>query len=249
MASNTLTNSPESVRKTLWIIRHGQAVHNPRAEQAKDNGCTHEQFIELMRQDDALDAELTELGRKQAKACKMSSDKFQLILSSPLSRAIETADIVAPPTPSVKRVVLENLREINGMLLNAQRRSVSELSKKFYHWDYHEIAEKDELWTETLETQADCAERGYKAFRWILERPEQNIFLACHGGILRFSMQEHPLIKVADARSSGNLDRPPDARFGNCEVRKYTLQESAGEKGKPIILLTEVDITDDECSL
>ena len=55
--------------KILYIVRHGQALHNPRAEAAKAAGCSMDEFFELMRQDDALDADLTELGRQQARAC------------------------------------------------------------------------------------------------------------------------------------------------------------------------------------
>jgi broad specificity phosphatase PhoE len=57
----------------------------------------------------------------------------QLVVSSPLSRALRTADLVHPPTESSKkrRIAIEHFREINGKLLNAQRRPKSDLVQKF----------------------------------------------------------------------------------------------------------------------
>ena len=49
MSSRTLYATAKSTPKTLWIIRHGQAMHNPRAEAAKEAGCTYEEFLDLMR--------------------------------------------------------------------------------------------------------------------------------------------------------------------------------------------------------
>jgi broad specificity phosphatase PhoE len=233
-----------TLRKHLWIIRHGQAVHNPRAESAKAAGCSHQEFLELMRQDDALDADLTDLGEKQANSARFNWDGLQLVVSSPLSRAIRTADLVVPPSDGIKRVVVEDFREINGWLLNAKRQSVRDLKAKFPDWDFGElIHEADVLWTSELESQMDCAERGYRGFHWLWQRPEERILLAGHGGILRFTMQYHSHVKVSDQRSNGINGRKSDARFGNCEVRKYLLEvEDDPNTERPIILLAEVNI-------
>jgi hypothetical protein len=50
---------------TLTINHVFQAQHNPRAEAARTAGCSHEKFLDLMREDDQFDADLTELGRAQ----------------------------------------------------------------------------------------------------------------------------------------------------------------------------------------
>jgi hypothetical protein len=64
------TQNSVPIHKILYIVCHGQALHNPRAEAAEAaGGCSIDKFLELMRQDDALDAELTELGLQQARAC------------------------------------------------------------------------------------------------------------------------------------------------------------------------------------
>ena len=181
--------------KLLYIIRHGQALHNPRAEVAREAGCSMEEFVQWMRRDDALDAELTELGRSQARGIKMPKedvDSIELVVSSPLSRAIETAELVLPPSAPIntglngesghserqlQRICCENFREVNGDLLNAKRREKKELIERFPHWNFNDIAETDELWTPTMEVLGDAAERGYQGLCWLLDRPENSILL------------------------------------------------------------------------
>jgi broad specificity phosphatase PhoE len=111
------------VVKDVWIIRHGQAVHNPRAEYARDVlKCSHAEFLQYMEEDDCFDAPLTDLGIQQAQELyneyrisinetssngiglnaeqneplsPTSSTKrvVELVVSSPLSRALRTAEL------------------------------------------------------------------------------------------------------------------------------------------------------------
>ena len=65
--ANSITSRNSSNTKDLWIIRHGQAVHNPRAEYARDVlQCSHDEFLSIMQEDDCFDAPLTTLGIEQA---------------------------------------------------------------------------------------------------------------------------------------------------------------------------------------
>jgi broad specificity phosphatase PhoE len=246
-AARTMATS----KKQLYILRHGQATHNPRAEVAKDNGCTHEEFLELMRQDDSLDSALTDVGKSQAsnvydQTVKSLEKSIQLVVSSPLSRAIETADLAIPLVEN--RVCVEYFREISGWLLNARRRPLSELQKLFPQWKFHDLqSEQDALWTTQLETQAACSERGYKGLCWIMERPEEAILLVCHGGILRYTMNDHDLVRMIDGRvdekTEGN-SRDVLGRFGNCELRRYSIaweETDMENETKRTIVLTELD--------
>ena len=241
-------SASEIMKKQLWIVRHGQAAHNPRAEAAKEAGCSHEEFLEIMRQDDVLDAPTTELGKQQAFAVYQnhSWDHLDLIVSSPLSRALETAEIVVPPNDiAAKRVCVEDFREINGWLLNAKRRDRTELQEAFPVWNFDEIAARDVLWTPILEEQVDCAERGYNGLCWLLNRPEENILLVCHGGILRFTMNMNPKVLIVDRRNAcSNPRRDVKGRFGNCELRRYELSwDDKNDSGNdPVVILTEVDL-------
>jgi hypothetical protein len=87
--------------KRVLLLRHGQALHNPRAEAARENGCSFDEFLNLMREDDAFDSPLTELGENQAmqvgKDLRQVLHNIDMIVSSPLSRALRTADLVLPP--------------------------------------------------------------------------------------------------------------------------------------------------------
>ena len=215
--------------------RHGQALHNPRAEVARENGCSFEAFLQLMEEDDAYDADLTSLGEEQAKEAgsqehiRDSLQNIDMIVSSPLSRAIRTADLVhsspknkLPP----KRVAIEEFREINGKLLNAKRRPKDELEALFPHWNFSLIPSIDDTWTEDLEAHHECSERGYKGMLWIMQQIETNILVVAHGGLLNMMMNDHPRVVLVDGRKeeyATDSDRCVTQRFGNCELRSYIM--------------------------
>jgi broad specificity phosphatase PhoE len=248
--------------KDLYLLRHGQATHNPRAEAARAAGCSFDEFLELMRQDDSLDAELTALGREQARTVfetHSSNQHFRridLVVSSPLSRTMQTADLAVPLEIASNRVLFEDFREINGWLLNAQRRSLSEIRKNFPQWNTeHMEHEEDILWTPELESNDSCAERGYQGLQWVLGRPENKILVCAHGGILKQVMADHAMVQVMDGRKSTmtNTDsetkdadakapRLADERFDNCELRRYRIQWDSSEGDEKRIVLTEVDL-------
>ena len=172
-----------------------------------------------------------------------SWDDLQLVVSSPLSRALRTADLVVNPTYKAKRVVVEEFREIIGSFLNSKRRNVNELKEKFKTWDLGLLHSSDCLWTEEMETETNCAERGYQGLCWLMTREEKLMLLVCHGGILRFTMQHHPWVKVTDRRIDGDQTREPYARFANCEIRKYLLDWDNSNSERPRILLSEINDT------
>lgn len=93
--------------KRMFLLRHGQALHNPRAEKALAAGCSHATFMEIMKEDDSLDADLTPLGRRQAEAaCEAiaggsPSLGIELLVASSLSRAVETAMLAFPEASAI----------------------------------------------------------------------------------------------------------------------------------------------------
>mmetsp|Transcript_38202 Transcript_38202/g.94705 ORF Transcript_38202/g.94705 Transcript_38202/m.94705 type:complete len:161 (-) Transcript_38202:558-1040(-) len=136
-ATALVTGASGLVRPSVIVhfVRHGQAAHNVRAEGKREAGCSHEEFIEAMKEDDALDADLTELGRDQARAVaeRVRLPSVELVLCSSLSRAVETACLVFREQASlhVPFVSYEGLREWNGYLLNGKRRPRAELESRF----------------------------------------------------------------------------------------------------------------------
>jgi broad specificity phosphatase PhoE len=230
----------------LFIVRHGQATHNPRAEAAKQAGCSFEEFLEWMRLDDSHDSPLTELGREQGANVGNQYQHLlsgvEMVISSPLSRCLDTANLVAPPTTltSAKRVVYENFREINGKLLNAKRRNKSELEKLYPEWSFDNLqSNHDDSWVATeLESVESCQQRGLAGFQWLTTLPMQSLLLVCHGGILHYTLA-HDNIVLHDNRQCTTTDRKVDARFENCEIRRYQLS-IVEEENK--LMLTEVDL-------
>ena len=240
------------VTKDIWIIRHGQAVHNPRAEYARDVlQCSHEEFLSIMEQDDCFDAPLTSLGIQQAQQLytqyseshwyyqtpilheidqleestsileSKTRHQVELVVSSPLSRALRTAELAlgdmnhddnnsnnsnhqnTTKITCTNRVCYEGFREINGWLQNAKRHTKIELETKFPTWDFSLLSSSndDDQWTPTLETTDSCMERGYNGLLWILkERPERSIVLVSHGALLMYTLTSHPNVILQDGR-------------------------------------------------
>ncbi|GAX11025.1 hypothetical protein FisN_2Lh554 [Fistulifera solaris] len=229
----------------LFIVRHGQATHNPRAEAAKQAGCSFEEFLEWMRLDDSHDSPLTELGTEQGasvgKQYQHLLSGVEMVISSPLSRCLDTANLVAPPTTTTaKRVVYENFREINGKLLNAKRRNKSELQKLYPEWSFDNLqSNHDDSWVATeLETVESCQQRGVAGFQWLTTLPVRSLLLVCHGGILHYTLA-HDNIVLRDKRQITTVNRQVDARFENCELRRYQLS-ILEEENK--LMLAEVDL-------
>lgn len=246
-------------------------MHNPRAEAARANGCDRDTFLRLMQEDDVIDAQLTDHGRSDAiqvgsdASIRKKLEDVNLVISSPLSRTLQTSELVLPsssqevevdgekrnPVKVVKRICLETFREINGWLINAKRRDVEELQSLYQHWDFSYMeSNQDVQWTEELEEEASCGERGYQGLLFAaLSRDENVILVVSHGGLLMFSLVHHPCIRLECGRmkadNSVDADTPlrsVEARFSNCEIREYEMScsDNGVEGGRPIITLREV---------
>ncbi|GMH70033.1 hypothetical protein TrRE_jg2389 [Triparma retinervis] len=177
-----------------------------------------------MKEDDCLDAALTAEGISQAKEardssqCSQAACNLQLLLSSPLSRCIDTADLVFPHRSPPKRIILEELREINGLLLNGKRREKSALEELYPHWDFSGVSNEEDVdWTaDELESDESVVARGLRALDLIWEREETEIAVIAHGGFFR-KLFSSPSIR------NNNV-----ARFSNCECKALKLGRKDG---------------------
>jgi broad specificity phosphatase PhoE len=133
---------------------------------------------------------LTELGREQAKAAaaQVRDVPFELIVTSPLTRALQTSLTIFKDHPAAGRIHVESLhRECLesscdvGRAPVALRQDFPDLS--FDHLDevwWHQNGEPDHrgLVVETRET----LDRRVQAFRnWLQDRPEGLIAVVGHG--------------------------------------------------------------------
>lgn len=252
------TATATNTMKRVLFLRHGEAMHNPRAEAARHSGCSFDQFLQLMTEDDHFDAPLTDLGKKQAQSVVLGRpqiykklQKIDFVVASPLTRAIHTANLVlnsvSVSNNNTRRISLEYFREFIGFHLHAKRSDKTDLLQKFGEkWDFSFLeSESDDKWTTTLEERVSCAERGYQGLLWLLSQPiaGDNILVVTHGGLLT-SVMGHPNVQLIDGRNEEQQEqRSVTSRFTNCELREFELTLLTHENDdneRPTILLVEV---------
>lgn len=128
----------------------------------------------------ALDSPLTALGRQQARLAGTNAARFfqfDLVVSSPMLRARETAEtIVGVIEQSPRLVVLDDLRERD--LGEMEGKSYADAPR--YNGNYEDVEA-----TPGLEPIEALAERAAKVLEDLKERPEQRILIVCHNGIGR----------------------------------------------------------------
>ena len=207
-----------SLRRVVLALTEVCAFTSPaaRAEAKRAAGCSFDEFLEQMKRDDEFDAPLTALGVSQAEAAHASlPDDVRpgLVLVSPLSRAIETALRIFPATPFVAH---DDLRERSGWLINTKRRGRSQLEALYPAIDFASglPTEHDELWTEALEEWASCSARGRAALEYAWTRPEREVALVCHGGVLD---------AILSMRDDIVADEALQRRFHNAELRSASV--------------------------
>eukprot|EP00611_Tribonema_gayanum_P029253 TRINITY_DN7763_c0_g1_i1.p1 TRINITY_DN7763_c0_g1~~TRINITY_DN7763_c0_g1_i1.p1 ORF type:complete len:237 (-),score=44.46 TRINITY_DN7763_c0_g1_i1:303-1013(-) len=169
---------------TLHFVRHAQATHNAAAE--KVGRAAYYDWAHL-------DARLTDLGREQARGLGATLgttiDEIQMMVVSPMSRALETASIAFEKVPShIPWIALECARERAGNHPCDKRRTRTELKEQFPHIDWSLIeSDSDELWDtlgEDRETDEMMMARAHDLFEWIRARPETNIAIVTHSAYL-----------------------------------------------------------------
>jgi len=257
------TQKAVAVSKRLLFLRHGEAMHNPRAEAASRQGCSAEEYLKLTKEDDILDAPLTESGEAQALGCiltnKKIADRLQtidLVVASPLSRTLHTADLVvntavkqSDSNKEPKRICLEHFRELHGIFLNTKRSDRTILADIYCKWDLSPLeSEEDRMWTaNVLEEVASCSERGYQGLLLLMRQMEEDIMVVTHGALL-MALMIHSNIRLMDRRLSQN--RSAASPFGNAELREFVISCSlpsnstncpySDENHRPIVTMTEV---------
>ena len=174
-AKNKTTNEQQSTSKTLFLIRHGQSIAN------RD----YDESINYR------DAGLTEQGIAQAKALQKELELAQLdlVVVSPLTRALQTCQNALPPSYSGPILVLPDIAEVCSSYYSCgQKRSV--VQPKFPDtFDWTNVPMDDIWWWqydhkhrgETNEYQMKRIENFRK---FIKERPEKRIAVFSHGDYL-----------------------------------------------------------------
>jgi broad specificity phosphatase PhoE len=107
----------------------------------------------------------------------------ELVVSSPLRRALLTASLAYEALPEVPRLV--------APLAAARHRHTSDVGSspaqlrslfEGHPWDFDGL--EDDWWPPVPETDEQFYGRLMKLGHWLLERPEENITLVCHWGVI-----------------------------------------------------------------
>ena len=192
------------MEKNFYIFRHGQTNAN------KNNiwqGCLY-------------NLKLNRIGKKQAQelAQKLQQVDFDIIYSSPLIRAKQTAEYVAKANKNSPKIeIINNLREGNfgeaeGLLIDELIRRFPDLVCRFMYpthkdWDLS-FPGKDS------ESKHQIFNRAIGAVKEIAHDSYNTIGIATHGGVLN-----------AIACGLGF----PKTQFGNCDVLQIKYNTVTGE--------------------
>lgn len=158
--------------KTIYFVRHGESEAN-----AADLAAGKE-----------LDSPLTENGRAQARQAgqDLKDKNIELIISSSLIRARETAEIIADIVGYDRQKILTN----DDFIERAYGVHSGKPNDKYLE------AAKNNTLHESAETSESMYGRVKNGLEWLKKRPEKNIVIASHGGIsrvLRVMHQELPI--------------------------------------------------------
>lgn len=176
----------------IWLIRHGQTVLNKKA---------------LMQ--GRTDEPLSETGRAQARAARKYTEgvKFDAVYSSPLVRAVETAEIVSGVLRE-KIIIDPRLIEVN--FGKYEKKKYYELGPAMtLYWALPEVFPAPP----TVETTAEIRERSSSFLKELEKKDYENVLVAAHGGILR-GLNGYLL-----DRKNGLRWRP---KMQNCEIMEYS---------------------------
>lgn len=222
------------VTTTIFLVRHGEAIHNiaeknarrtsaAELEQLEPVGVTpgseaYEEIVEGARQQilqskSFSDAALSGKGLNEAKdaceyieaLCEAGAAAPSVVFVSPLERALKTACIVFPNHPDVR--VSEDLRErMTG--LPCDEPSPQPVIQKRKSFQFMVWEKMDRMKGGQVEDKSKLRDRTKEALLKLLEGKHTSIGIVSHKGFLR-------------ELERGPLGHPKATEFGNCEVRVY----------------------------
>ncbi|CAF1144217.1 unnamed protein product [Adineta steineri] len=229
------TQLPQSIAerqiKTFYFVRHAQGIHN---EAESKFGTDHWESVEA-KSEQYFDAKLTDFGRNQTKLLfdsitKMQQStptlKFDLLIVSPLSRAIQTAQIAFQPlfdNPNFPIYSHEMIRETIGRHYCDKRRSITELKRLYPRINFSEPgafnSDSDILWNANeRETQEQIQLRAIKFLNWCFDRfvDEKHILVTAHCEIISTCARILGANDSMQEEIIGNKDKY-EFKIANCE--------------------------------
>ncbi|BDA41491.1 probable phosphatase SPAC5H10.03 [Coccomyxa sp. Obi] len=175
--------------KTLHLMRHGQTAmnvylsYNPYGSQGFEDPLI-------------FDTSLTDVGVEQARKAKGKAKGLrpvpELLVVSPLSRALHTADLAFPPSSVDCPRIMHPLARERLYLSSDVGLPRTELLTAWPHYSTEHVDE--EIWwytvdkqdpqSVTLEPEDVFLERVEELRQFLFHRPEQSIAVVSHSGVL-----------------------------------------------------------------
>ncbi len=175
----------------IYVTRHGQTDYNKkRMMQGRS------------------DIPLNEVGIAQATARRkmLGNIKFDAVYSSPLIRAVKTAQIIGNVSEDEiikdERIIEANFGKYE--LMNYYGTGIPMM----LYWSFPEIFKAPE----GVETIQEMIDRTSSFLKELEQKDYENVLVACHGGIIR------PIRGYLENKKSGIIWRP---RPKNCEIFVY----------------------------
>ena len=169
----------------ILFVRHGESVDDI---EDRYGGCA--------------DFDLTKKGKKQVaeSAEKISSldEKFEVILSSPLKRALQSAKVISDQL-DIEVKVFEYLKERNlngvltGLIRSEAKKKYPDQVKKHESWEYVDGSERTE----------DMNSRVKNATKILLEMKYDSLVAVTHGLFLRTFFKEIMNINITRVGDGG----------------------------------------------
>jgi len=235
---------PDEIRKTVFFVRHGQALHNIREEEAKARAAAeaHElglcegspgldAFVRAARDaalsDEALlDASLSDLGKAQlaetrAKIQGMTAAEGlpepTAVLVSPLLRTLQSASILFPGHGNMR--VCEMLRERRTGLPCDEHSPLNGDAEEFAHVDFEDdMSPQSSICSDdSVEDSSSLRERTAALSEVLCRVPDDVVCVVSHKGFLR-ELERGPL-----GRQAAKEFRP-----GELRVFEVTLRSDGG---------------------
>ncbi len=190
---DNVNKAKERTTKVIHFVRHGEGIHNV----AEREFGTQRWEAEIALKEDFLDPCLTEEGKRQCSVLGKalgqalnSGMPITYIVSSPFTRALETAELAlsdAPLTLTKSRVVHELCRETLGRHTCDKRSPVSIVAPKFPGWDFTTLqSDTDAMWSSRRETPREVQERARAWLQqiWADPRVGSHLLLVNHSGFI-----------------------------------------------------------------
>ncbi len=163
--------------KTILCIRHGQSTFNAQA----GNGDTDPLLF---------DARLSETGLQQVQAAREGLRRFavEVVITSPLTRALQTTAGLFADHPSTPTILVEHLHRERVENSCDVGRSPALLAQEFPAFRLHHLPEVWWHTTDTPDARGICVEpmelvqrRADEFRRFLAQRPERVIAVVGHG--------------------------------------------------------------------